>query len=38
VHNYVNLDFELVYDYLEKSLPIMKEYAKYLAVYASKKK
>ncbi len=33
VHNYIELDLDLVYDYLEKGIPIFKKYARYIAKY-----
>jgi uncharacterized protein YutE (UPF0331/DUF86 family) len=36
VHNYIDLNFNMVYDYLEKCLPIFKDYAKYIAKFYSR--
>jgi uncharacterized protein YutE (UPF0331/DUF86 family) len=33
VHDYVDLDLNLVYDYLEKGIPSFKEYARYIAKF-----
>ena len=37
VHNYVDLNFNLVYDNLEKGIPAFKKYARYIAKYLVKK-
>ena len=37
VHNYVDLNFNLVYDNLEKGIPTFKKYARYIAKYLVKK-
>lgn len=36
-HNYVNLNLNLVYDNLEKNIPIFKKYAQYIAKFLLKK-
>jgi uncharacterized protein YutE (UPF0331/DUF86 family) len=33
VHNYISLDLNLAYDYLEKGVPVFKNYAKNIAKY-----
>lgn len=33
VHNYISLDLNLAYDYLEKGIPVFKVYAKNIAKY-----
>ena len=36
VHNYVTLNLDLVYDNLEKGIPMFKKYAQYIAKYLIK--
>ncbi|MBU0721930.1 DUF86 domain-containing protein [Patescibacteria group bacterium] len=33
VHNYITIDLNLVYNHLEKGIPIFKEYAKHIAKF-----
>ncbi len=36
VHDYVNLDLNMVYDNLEKGIPIFKKYTRYIAKFLEK--
>ena len=36
VHDYVNLDLDMVYDNLEKGIPIFKKYSRYVAKFLEK--